>query len=308
MPSNSQIHQNKALENISVGYKVEGFIAEKLSPSIPVKHESDKYYVFSKDSMRLPETLRADGSEAREADFNVSTATYQLDEHSLRKLVTDRQRANADKAIRPDIEATEYLTEKILLRREKSLLDLVNDSSNWTSMSLTSAQNWGEQTITSNPIVFIDTASSTILAKTGKKANVVALSHNAFVAAKNHPSIKDQIKYTSAESVTPDMLAKLFSVDEVAVSSSHYNAGSEGLADSIAPLMTDCAFVMYKEKNPGRFKPSAFYTFEQGENASPYSVRKWRDDTRKGDYIEVSSMFKHQIISSDCALHIAGVI
>jgi len=63
MPLTNQIHQDKALENISIAYKPGEFIADMLVPTVAVKHESDKYYVYDNDIMSLPATLRANGSE-----------------------------------------------------------------------------------------------------------------------------------------------------------------------------------------------------------------------------------------------------
>src|SRR3972149_3641898 len=126
MPLPSQIHRDRPLENISVAFKSDRLIAQELSPSVPVKHESDTYYVHSQDSLILPATLRANGGEANESDWNVSTSSYTLEEHALKKIVTDRDRNNADPPLRMDVDATEYLTEKILLRRETVLAAFVN--------------------------------------------------------------------------------------------------------------------------------------------------------------------------------------
>ena len=111
MPQSIQLHQDKALENVSVAYKNDGLIADKLSPGVPVKHESDKFYVYAKDNFRLNQTLRANRAEANEMDWNVSTSTYLLEEHSMKHLVSDRDRENTDKAIRLDADTTEILTE-----------------------------------------------------------------------------------------------------------------------------------------------------------------------------------------------------
>lgn len=121
MPLPSKVHQNQALENISIAYKNGDLIADELCPMVPVQHESDSYYVFSRDSLNLPETARADGAEANQADFSLSTATYRVQEHSLKRLVTDRSRKNADPALDLDVMAVEHLTNLIKVRQEVEL-------------------------------------------------------------------------------------------------------------------------------------------------------------------------------------------
>jgi hypothetical protein len=299
MPASNQIHQNKPLEGISVAYKNAEYIADKLAPVYPVAHESDTYYVYSKDTLRLPETLRAVGAEAHEGDWNVSTASYLMDEHALKHLVADRQRENADPALDLDVDATEYLTDRILFRREKALIDLVQNNGSWANeMSLAATNTWSLQTTVSNPIPMMDTATAVILQNTGKKPNVCLLSLVGFNAAKENMNITDRVKYTSADSVTEAMLGKLFGIPEVMVSRATQNTSDEGLADSMAFLMTDCAWVGYVEKTPGLRKASALYTFVKGP--TPMQVKKYRVEERDGDMIEVSSKFVHKIVASDC--------
>lgn len=299
MPQSSQIHQNKPLEGISVAYKNEEYIADKVAPMFPVKHESDTYYVYSKDNLRLPETIRAIGAEAHEGDWNVSTASYLLDEHALKHLVADRQRENADPALDLDVDATEYLTDRILFRKEKSLIDLIQTNGLFSNeMSLAATNTWTLQTTVSNPIPMMDTACAVILQNAGKKANMCVLSLVGFNAAKENINITDRIKYTSADSVTEAMLGKLFNIPEVLVSRATLNTTDEGQADSMSFLMTDCAWVGYVEKSPGLRKASALYTFAQGSPA--YSVKKYRVEERNGDMIEVSAKFAHKVVSSDC--------
>ena len=298
MPASNQIHQNKPLEGISIAYKNEEYIADKIAPTYMVKHESDTYFVYSKDNLRLPETLRAVGAEAHEGDWNVSSASYVLDEHALKHLVAARQRDNADPALDLDVDATEYLTDRILFRKEKAVIDLVQGNGNWANeMSLAATNTWSLQTTVSNPIPMMDTATAVILQGTGKKANLCVLSLVGFNAAKENMNVTDRVKYTSADSVTEGILAKLFNIAEVVVSRATENQSDEGLADSMAFLMTDCAFVGYVEKTPGLRKASALYNFVQGPS---FGVKKYRVEERDGDMVEVSSKFKPHIVSSDC--------
>lgn len=299
MPASNQIHQSKPLEGISVAYKNSEYIADLVAPQFPVAHESDQYYVYSKDSLRLPETIRAVGAEAHEGDWAVSTASYLMDEHALKHLVADRQRENADPALDLDVDATEFLTDKILFRREKALIDILQNNGGWANeLSLAATNTWSLQTIVSDPIPMMDTATAVILQNTGKKPNVAVLSLVGFNAAKNHMSVLDRVKYTSADSVTEGMLAKLFNIGEVLVSRATINTADEGLTDSMSFLMTDCAWVGYVEKTPGLRKVSALYNFVKGP--TPFTVKKYRVEERAGDMIEVSSKFVHKVVASDC--------
>jgi hypothetical protein len=312
MPDRNAVHQDAALEQISVGYMPNGIVAPEMSPSVPVKKESDKYYVYSKDNLKVPETRRADGAEANEVDWNLSTASYQLEEEALKRLVTDRQRDNADAAIRPEMDATKFLKGQIMLRGEKDLADLINPASNWAqATSLTSTLAWSANTTLSNPITFADSAASVILQNASKRPNRCLLDLRTFNAAKEHISIVDRVKYSSTDSVTKELLARLFNIEKVVVAEAAINSGQEGLADSMGFLFTDLAFFCYVSPAPGLFEPSAFYTFSKsgmGLDGGPDMVKRWREEKRKGDFIEVSKMYAHKIVASDCAYHIANTI
>ena len=308
-PLKAQLHRDAALENISVAFKAEGLIASELSPSVPVKHETDVYHVYSRESLILPETARADGAPANKATFVLSTATYSLEEHALRDIITDRSRNNSDKAIRLDADTTEYLTEKIMLQKENDMATLVGTAANWSqTLSLTSTLAWDQNTTLSNPIIQIDTATSVIARNTGKRPNLVALDYTTFLAAKEHVSILDRTKYTTAESITESLLATLFGVSKILVARGIRNQGPEGLSESMTFIWTDMAFVAWVEPSPGLKKASALYTFTQQSFGNPFMVKRWREEELKGDWIEVSTLYQHQAVASQCAFQIVNTI
>lgn len=312
MPLSNQIHQNRPLENISVAFKSERLVADQLGTKVEVKQESNLYYQYSKESLQLPYTQRANGASAREATWNVTTGSYTLQQNALKALVTDRDRSNADPAIKLDIDTTEYLTEKILIRKELDLANLVTTAANWANQtSLTSTFAWSANTTLSNPISFVDSATSNIALQSGKLPNVAVMNDPTFRAAKEHTSVVDRIKYTSADSVTPDMLAKLFNLDRVLIAGGIYNTAAEGLGETTTAqsfIWTDCCWVAYIEPNPGLKKPSALYQFVKSEFGNPWKVKKWREEEREGDFIEVSSMYQHKIVASECSYLIVNTV
>ena len=303
MPLSNQIHVNKALENISVAYKVENLVADQFTSTVPVMHESDSYFVYTKDNFRLERDLRAVGGRAAEVSYNVSTSTYRLNEHALVARVPDRLKANADKAIRLDIEATEDLTGRIMLRREERLANLLTTVGSWSNTSLTSTLAWTQNTTLSDPLIAVDSASSVITQNSGKMPNTLLINHRTYLGAKEHKSVVDRIKYTSPESVGEALLARLFGTDRLLVGRAIRNTADENLTDTMAYIWSDVAVLAYVERSPGLRRPSAVYTMQKntGGAGGAYRVRTWRDEETESDMIECSSMFQHRAIASDCA-------
>lgn len=301
----SQLHRNRPLENLSVAYTAVDLIADQLAPKFPVKHESDTYYVYAKDTLSLPETIRADGAESNQATFNLTTASYQLTEHALHDDVTDRQKDNADAPIKPEQDVTEDLTRKILLRREVDLALIVQTPTNWGNVtSLTSTLAWSANTTLSNPITLLDSVSSAITQQSGRVPNTLVLPYPSFLAAKEHVSVVDRVKFTSADSVTPALLGTLFGVEKVLVAKGVRNTGDEGLTETTTAMnfiWTDTAFYAYIEPTPKLKMVSALSTFWSSAFGSPYMVKKWREEKLSADRIEVSAMFQHKVLASDAA-------
>jgi hypothetical protein len=292
MPLRNQLHVDQLLSNISVKYFNADYIADQVFGKLPVKKDSDLYRTYARN-FRLPETKRAIKGKSREHSFDVSTASYVLEKHGLKDYVADDEAENYDLAdLRAD--TTEELTDVILRRKEKSCADLFT-SANWSlNVSLAAANAWSANTTVSNPIPLFDTAASTINANSGFLPNFGIIPRNSFVAAKNHVSVLDRVKYTSKE-MNKEIMAGLFDLEEVLVPNSQVDTSEKGVADSISSLWRqDNVFVGYREKSPSPRKPSCGYTFMKNKPL----VKRWRDEEREADAIEVNMSYQCKIIAS----------
>ena len=292
MPLRNQIHVDQLLGNISIKYRNDNYIADQVFPIVPVKKASDLYRTYERN-FRLPETNRAHNGEAKEHSFNVSNETYVLERHALKDFVSDEQAANYDISdLRAD--TTEELTDKIMLRMEKSVADVVTTKANWSqNQSLATAGQWSLDSVTSNPIAMMDTAGTSVLEASGDKANYAVVPRAVMLAAKNHSSVAERVKYTSAE-ITPNMLAALFDLDQMLVPTSVIDSGNEGATAAVAAIYSDSIFVGYKPDRPGPMKASAGYLFR---NAIPL-VKRWRVEERDSECIEVNLNYTPKIVSS----------
>lgn len=301
MPLQNQLHVDTLLSNVSIKYTNNDYVAMKLFPEVQVKKSSDIYRVYDRN-FKLPETRRAVRAVAREYSFDVSTATYQLEWHSLKEYVADRDAENYDMA---DLraETTEFLTDKIQLRLEKSVLDLFTTTGWSLNVSLAAGAAWNANTTTSNPVPVVDTGASTVILNSGKKPNVGILNREAFVAVKNHTSVLDRTKYTSMD-MDEEIIGALFGLDEFYVSNMSTDTANLGVAASVAALLGDVMWLGWKPARPGILTPSAGYIFR---NARPMTKR-WRDEERESDAIEVNMEYAAKVVSSLCGYLIKDII
>ena len=290
MPLINQIHVDSLLSNVSLKHKVSGFIAMDLFPELQVKKSSDLYRVYQRN-FRIPETKRAAKAEARQWSFDVSTATYALERHALKDFVSDTEAENYDLAdLRAEV--TEELTEKILMRLEKSVADMFTVTSWSQNMSLAATAAWNATT-TVDPVAHFDTGTVQIVTNAQVKPNVAAMGLSQFNAFKNNFQVLDRIKYTSKE-LGPDIAGALIGVDKMLIATASNDTAALGVADSVSAIWGDIAVLAYAPPAPGPLKVSAGYIIRRNIPM----VKRWRVEERESECVEVNMEYQAKIISS----------
>src|SRR6478735_6078482 len=179
-PSGSgNVHVDKVLSQISVGWPNEGLVGERLFPSVKVAKQSDKYYVFGREAW-WPETtdVRAPGTVANEIPgLAVSTDSYYAVEHALQTPVAWEEYENTDSPMSPDRDATDLVTSKIMLGRELAIKTLVTTTANFASgysTTLSGTAQWNDY-VNSNPIGDIKTGKRVVHAGLFVEPNVAVI-------------------------------------------------------------------------------------------------------------------------------------
>jgi len=321
-PTQSQVHVDAILTNISVAYmqRAENFIADKVFPVVPVDKQSDKYFTYTKnDWLRDEAQVRADGTESVGSGYNIGTDTYYADVWAIHKDVGDQTRANADAPINVDREAAEFVTHRLLLRRELQFVtDFMSDGVWGTSAtgvasgaSTDEFVQWNNYT-TSDPIEDIEAAKSDILSVTGMEANTLVLGYDVFRQLKNHPDLVDRIKYTSSQTITEDMLARMFDIERVLVSKAIKATNAEGATGAYDFATGKSALLCHVAPSPGLLTPSAGYTFQwtgvsQGLGAT-IGTSSFRLESLKATRIEAEVAFDNKIIGSDLGYYFGSAV
>lgn len=270
MPTMQTAHIDRALTNTSVAYlqDADAFIADKVFPTVAVKRQSDVFYVYNKgDFMRDEAQVRGAASESAGGDYGVEASDpYYCRKHAFHKDVTPEERANYDEPLDADTDATDFVSQKMLIRREMEWAKKFFTTGVW-GREITGAAAAGDGTAikwslpTSNPIADITNAAVKMASETGYKPNTLVLSPYAFNALKNHEDILDRIKYTQKGIVTADLLATLFEVEHVYVAWSVVNSAAKGEDDKIDFIFGNHALLCYSNPRPALKKPSAGYIF-----------------------------------------------
>lgn len=303
VPLRSQLHVDQLLSNVAVKYRNERFIHDKVFPMVPVKKQSDVYRTYNRN-WQIPETRRAIGGLAREHQFEIGTSQYTLQKEALKSFVPDTAADNYDITdLRSDV--TEELTEKIMMRKESDCAALFTTTSWSLGASLAADATW--VTGSALPIPLFDTAAATVVGNSGQRPNYAIIPLDSYNALKNHTTVVDRVKYTSKE-LSPAIVGALIGINELLVPDMYVDSGLYGASaatGAVASLWkTDFAFLGFKPAAPGFYALSSGYMFQR---AKPL-VRRWREEEREADCIEVDCEYTFRVVASLSGYYINNTI
>jgi len=307
----ANVHIDQALTNISVGWPTEGLAGAALFPSVTVRKQSDKYYVFGREGW-LPEAdLRAPGTEANEiSGAAVSLDTYYAQEHALQIAVTDEERENADSPLSPDRDGTNIVTSKIMLGRERTFQTLATTAANYAtghSVTLSGTDQWNDYA-NSDPIDDLRTAKLTIHSKIFTEPNVAVIPYQVMTKLEDHPDFLERIKYSERAIFSPELLASVLGIQRVIVPGVGINSANLGATASLGYLWGKDVVVAYVPPSAGLKVPAFGYEFVWGNQA----VDRWREEKRKSDVIRVSRYYDVKMVAlgegAEAGKSIAGYV
>ena len=313
-PTQSQTHIDAPLSNISIAYMqdAKNFIASRVFPDVSVDKRSNKYFTFDRTTfMRDAMRKRGAGEQSAGGGYTLSNDSYYCDVWALHKDISDIDRAQTDTPLDQDRNAVQYLSQAALIRKENQWVTDFFTTGVWGTDN-TTATDWSDY-VSSDPLGEVDAAKVTILEATGQNANTLVLGLRVFNQLKNHPDIKDMIKYTSARVVTEEILAGLFGVDQVLVPRSVADAAVEGKTPAPALIHGKHALLCHVAKNPGIETPTAGLTFNWTGLAAGFSgqglaIDKFRMPELKGDRVEAHMAFDQKVVGSQLGFFWSGIV
>ena len=112
----------------------------------------------------------------------------------------------------------------------------------------------------------------------------------------------DRYKYTSAESINTDLIAKVLGVDRVLVMAGVYDSAAEDATASYSQIGDKDALLAYVAPSAGLMTPSAGYNFTWngvgGGLGTSTAISRFRMDHLRADRIEIQSAWDFKVVSS----------
>lgn len=312
-PTVSDVHLDALLTNVSVAYMQaqSQFIAPQVFPVVSVDKQSDKYRTYTKNDWLRDEAEKRQGAtESVGSGYTLSDTAYYCDKYAIHKDVDDDTRRNADAIHDLDSEATQFVTQRLMLRQEIQWVTDFFATGIWATDS-TPSNLWSAYA-TSTPIEDVEAGKEAILGVTGMVPNTLVLGYQVYRQLRNHPDLIDRIKYTTSQTMTTDMMARLFDVERVLVAMAVKATNLEGATPAYSFAHGKHALLCYSAPNPGLMQASAGYIFAWRGVSGPLDqtigVKNFRMEHLESDRIEGQIAFDNKVIGSDLGYFFNGAV
>jgi len=312
------------LRNASIFYQTPEFLADQVFPVLPANAPSMKITKYlASDYFRNDAGVRGEGGEAKRGGFKTTEVTYSTVETAFAVPITDELRRNARKQsaqpLQPDIEAIELCKRKVMLKRESEVASLIT-SATWSdgnSGGEDAEGAWASSAGTNTFLADIRTGLQTLREKgivSGANMEIrLLLDDLTYDEICEISAIKDQFKYTSAESITPEMLARMLKIDRVIVPSIIENtaketkSGTEFTAARVWEINSGKGMALlyaYPKRLGLRVMSAGLIVndkFDEEEGGNHERVMKWREASNHQDVYEVAELRDQLQVCADAA-------
>ena len=298
-PTRENVHVNRPLTNVAMNFIQEQskYIADQVFPYVGTQNKSDDYFKFDKgDLLRVEAKKRADSTETAGSGYRLATEAFNCEVYGFHKDVGDQMRANSDNPLQPDRDATQFVVQNLLMKRE------ILFGNKFMNHGHTNYVGWDEENDTAdwspdgdNPIVDISSAMDTI-AGVWEEPNVAIMGRDVFRKLENNDDVVERYKYTQPNVDAGDLLANILGLDEVYVGKALHNSAEEGASASISRCIpNDAMLLMYAPRSPQINLPSAGYTFGweglEGSDGLNVRMKQFRMEEKATDRIEGEMAF-----------------
>lgn len=306
-PVPGDLHVDGLLTDISIATMNQAgdYVADRAFPIVYVNKQSDKYVVYDDGWFQADEgdaLRRAPGTNAKEVGYATTlTNSYFCDPYAAAKIIADEDRANADAAFNLDQEATQLVTEIIMIRREMAFAADFMATSKWQTdkVGTTNFVKWNDYGA-SDPFTDIEDGHRTIYGDISRAPTKLIMGDIVWRRLRHHPDFLDRIKYSAGQGnpalISLQLLAQLIEVEEVLVGRATRRSSNEGAATlTKARILDDDALLLYTPRTPGLYTPSGGYTFVWGKimngQRTPHFIRRIREERPMRDIVECHTYF-----------------
>lgn len=287
------------LTDMSIGFKNDRFLWDKIAPSKESTEQSGTYFIYTRDYWfrRGTRAERAATAPYERVDYGVATDTFKAAEYGFEKALSDVVKNASQTPESLEVRDNQFLTNLIQLELEIQVAAAAFITGVWGTSTNPTTQ-WSDFD-NSDPITDIEVGKRTIRRNTGSVDGLVLfIGALCWESLKEHPLLLDKYKYTQKGILTEELVAAALGVGEIVVGDSVQNTAAEGQTYVGADIWTDNALLLIRN-NPGLLVPNGATTFVWNERGNvPWAAETYREEPIRSDVQRVFSHWDVEIVSA----------
>lgn len=309
-PTVNSVHVDRPMTTWSRRYQnnAADYVARRAFPIVKSDFKSDQYYIYTPGYwFRVVAQRRTPGGDFARGGYGVETDSFLCEIFGLEKLIPDEERNNSDAPLMPDQDATEWLTDQILLLHETEFADQFMITGVWGTDNST-ATDW--DATGGVPITNVQVARRTIKNATGQTINTLVCGKIVEDGLATNSEILDRIKYTDRAlpvDVKP-LLAAALDLKQVLVSDVSEETAAEGVTSSMAPILDDDALLIYVPDSPTVKSAAAGLTFVWEGGGGIGQIERYREDRNKSDVLQIQTAYDFKQVAAALGYFLSDVV
>lgn len=241
------------LTAVAIGYRNPTLIADAVLPRVTVNTREFKYLKYPKGTFfTIPDTKVGRKGVPNQVELGAEEASAICDDHGLDDDVPNEDvmaAASQPNLPNPLMKATEFVTDLILLAREKRAADLVFDSAQYAAankVTLAGNDEWNVDHADSNPIDDIMTGLDACI----MRPNIMILGRAVYTKLAMHKKIVGAVYKSGTDAgIAPrQAIADLFELEEVLVGEGFVNTAKKGQTTSIVRVWGKHCVLAHRNK------------------------------------------------------------
>lgn len=274
------------LTEVALGYSDNELVGHELFPEVPVMKRGGKVIKFGKEAFFKHNAARAPGADTQRVMYGYLADAISLIQESLEGQVPIEwmQEAEGVPNIQLATRAINNVMSSLKLNVEAERASLATNAANYAAShkeTLSGTDQWNH----ADADIFeqIRDYKDVVRRSVGRFPNVLLLGPDAWSAAQVNVKMREHFKYTSADSITLEMMARYLQVQKVVVGTAVYADASDPTAD-FQDVWGDHAVLAYvPQQNRNIDVPSYGYTYQLG-NGPEVETPYWDDRAKSWIY------------------------
>lgn len=301
-------HVDASISTMSVQYKNEEYIGERLMPVIPAENKSGTYFTYDKRAqLAYPDDALGVRGSPNEVTRARGTDTFKTNGYGYKDYVDESEADNADAPLDDLADATGGLVEAMQFRRELRVSSILTASASYggNTAALASGARW--DVAGGNPVGDILAARNALWTGRGSSKVVAFMSLAVWTAMQQNAKLQETFKYTRDGLLQPQQWAGYFGVDELLIGAARKDNANEGQSASYGRVWGDVFGLVRVATTPSKRNASFGATFRFGD----LQTAQWFDPqlgTRGGWWAKAAVDEVHKIIAPDTGFLYTTVI